>query len=83
MDRKLAALSRNRKVERISDERRPGESYGDGNGVWAYLKPGWRCPASDSHACHEYSVEELAKAVRWAEPCRCEDCKRNLEQGRR
>jgi hypothetical protein len=58
------------------DERRPGEAPEDGNGLWAYLKPGLKCTLADSHACHEYSVADLAKAVKWAVPCDCDECSR-------
>jgi len=56
------------------DERRPGEVAEDGNGLWAYLKPGLRCSLSDTHICHEYTVADLARAVKWAEPCNCNEC---------
>jgi hypothetical protein len=62
------------RVAEFRDERRPGEAFEEGNGLWAYLKPGWK--ADDTHACHEYSVADLAKAVKWAEPCECSECKR-------
>ena len=65
----IKQIARNKKVESINDEGR--------NGIWAYLKPGWRCPAGDTHQCHEWTVEELAEAVRNAVPCDCEDCTRS------
>lgn len=61
-----ARLRRSRRVESINDE--------GTNGIWAYLRPGWRCPAADTHSCHEWSWEELERAVRLAVPCRCDEC---------
>jgi hypothetical protein len=74
----LDSIRRDRKVNSVLDERAPGDGSedGGGNGIWAYLQPGWRCTLADSHACHEYTVEALANAVRWAEPCPCEDCQK-------
>ena len=74
----LSAIRRNKKVESVRDERRPGDGSqdGGGDGIWAYLKPGWRCTLADSHACHEYTVEDLASAVHGAEPCDCDECRR-------
>lgn len=78
----IAAIRRSKKVNSVLDERVPGDGSedGGGNGIWAYLQPGWRCTLADSHACHEYTVEALAKAVRWAEPCPCEDCQKTPEK---
>jgi hypothetical protein len=64
----IRKIEQSKKVERVSDERRSG------NGVWAYLAPGWHCILAGSHACHEDTIEELAKAVRFAERCKCSDC---------
>ena len=75
----LAAIKRSPKVETVHDERVTGDrsQEGLGNGIWAYLAPGWRCVASDTHACHEWSVEALGTAVRRAESCPCPDCLKN------
>lgn len=67
----ISQIARNKKVEQVVDERNSSE----GNGVWAYLKPGWRCIRADSHACHEETVDELANAVRMAVKCECPECK--------
>jgi hypothetical protein len=75
----LDAILADSKVETVHDERVPGDrsQEGLGNGIWAYLRTGWRCIASDTHACHEWTVEALAGAVRRAEPCPCPDCLKN------
>jgi hypothetical protein len=65
------------KVETVRDERRGEADPETGEGIWAYLKPGWFCTAADSHACHEYTVENLTKAIKWAEPCHCESCEKS------
>jgi hypothetical protein len=74
----LDSIRSNPKVESISDERVPGDGpeSGGGNGIWAYLRPGWRCPLSDTHACHEWTVETLARAVAGAATCFCENCQK-------
>lgn len=64
----IDSIRRSPKVESVHEE--------PGNGIWAYLKPGWRCTLADSHSCHEDTVEALAQAVRFAEPCRCETCRK-------
>ena len=77
----LDAIRRSPKVETVRDERKPDEIDPEqGDGIWAYLKPGWRCTLSDGHSCHEYTVEALADAVRWAEPCHCETCSKTPEK---
>ena len=75
----IDAIRADPKVETVRDERVPGDGSqeGLGNGIWAYLAPGWRCIASDSHACHEWNTEALGRAVRWAEPCPCPECLKN------
>ena len=64
------------RVAEFRDERRPGEAPEEGNGLWAYLKTGWT--SGDTHICHEYTVAELAQAVKWATPCECSECKRTV-----
>lgn len=46
----------------------------DEDGYWVDLKPGWMCPASGSHSCHEDTAKAILSAVANAEPCDCEEC---------
>lgn len=70
----LQAILKTGRVAAVRDERR-SEHETDGNGIWADLKPGWRCPANDTHACHEWTIDDLYAAVLRAVPCGCGSCR--------
>lgn len=63
------SILRTKRVAKVWDE-------GDANGVWAELKRGWRCPANDTHTCHEWTFDELYAAVLRAEQCQCDECQK-------
>lgn len=69
----MARVMRTGKVERFVDERRDGDDSenGGGNGIWAYLVPGWKCSISDTHAVHEWTVKDVERCVQNAVPCNC------------
>lgn len=55
-------------VESVSDER------GCDQGIWAYLKPGWRF--EDTHIVHEDTITQVLARLKEAEPCACMDCRK-------
>jgi len=65
------------KVLEFRDERVPGDNSENdgGDGIWAYLKPGWFCGIAGSHAVHEYRLKDVETRVKSAYRCDCEDCK--------
>lgn len=62
----IKSILRDKRVAAVRDE--------GADGLWADLKPGWRCGLSDTHTCHEWSVADLAKSIAVAQVCRCEQC---------
>ena len=50
------------------------ENFSNG-GYWAQLIPGLECASAGSHICHEETMKELKRAIRYAIPCNCADCK--------
>lgn len=53
--RNLKSFDQHPLVESVSDER------GSGDGVWVYLRPGWHCSETGTHAVHEDSVEAVVR----------------------
>jgi hypothetical protein len=51
-----------------------GDESGSGDGYWVYLRNGWRCGQSETHAVHEWNMKDLLGAFRSVEPCDCADC---------
>lgn len=63
------AVRRHALVDSVSDERQMGD------GIWAYLKPGWRREQFDYvHSVHEDTWVQVLKWLRTAYPCDCDDC---------
>lgn len=63
-------LNKHPLVTEVSDER-----LGSNNdGIWCYLKPGYRTIDGD-HAVHEDTVAECRDKLSSVEPCECDSCK--------
>lgn len=67
------ALSRHQLVTSVSDER------GNGDGIWCYLKPGYKT-VFDDHAVHEDTVAECRIKLKTVSACDCEACEREIKR---
>jgi len=86
----IEKIKRDHRVDSISDERdyrgsqlndpqvkeyieRTGDN---GDGFWIYLKPGWVDNiGTGAHQVHESSIELAYKFLKYADKCKCEECK--------
>jgi len=56
------------RVESTSNEQNTDD------GIWFYLKPGWRICDNYEHAVHEYDFESAYNALKACTKCDCKDC---------
>jgi len=60
-------------IDRIKADPRVGEFVDEGSGgYWAYLKSGFE--RDGMHGVHEYTLREVAAALKDVDPCACEQC---------
>lgn len=50
--------------------------YRDDDGIWVTLADGWCYDQQGQHIIHEDTKTEVMKAIRWTEPCHCDECKK-------
>jgi hypothetical protein len=63
-------------IDKVKASPKVASVYGDSDGLWAHLKPGWTCISSGAHSCREDSAAALLVAVSSATECDCDDCRR-------
>lgn len=59
-------------IAEVSDERR---GYGENDGYWVYLVPGYIDPDGECHCIHEDTPAECAKLMKYVEKCHGDCCK--------
>jgi hypothetical protein len=63
------------RIASFDDER----SYGEG--CWIILRSGWQDATNPTcHTIHEDTPQAVLDKVAMAEPCACEDCRKDLGQ---
>jgi len=68
----IAAQKRHKRIMHWDDERK------DGNSLIVSLVDGWNFGDYSEHVRGFDTVREAMDAVRYAQPCDCDDCKKGL-----
>lgn len=69
-------MSKHTQLNRIAKDPRVAEVSDEGiDGYWIYLKTGFICDESETHAVHEYTVKDLVRSFKSVRVCACQDCK--------
>ena len=60
-----------------ADPRVESVDYEGEDGWWVYLKNGFICEDSETHAVHEWTLKDLRRSFGSVRVCECQDCKKS------